>query len=197
MNKGIGKSKLLLGVGYCSNDLNVGKRGNLLKPYRVWYSMLERSYTEKFHTYTGVTVCEEWHDYKNFFDWFNLNYYELECEKVALDKDLLVKGNRLYGPSTCCFVPQSVNNLLLNCGSNNGVCKVGVSYRKSSSKFIAQVNVGGKRKSLGYYTTEEEAYLAYKKAKEHEIRRKAYQYKHVLRSDVYEALINYTVNDDD
>lgn len=30
----------------------------------------------------------------------------------ALDKDIFIKGNKVYGPDTCCLVPIRVNALL-------------------------------------------------------------------------------------
>ena len=31
----------------------------------------------------------------------------------GIDKDILVKGNKVYSPNTCCLVPKNVNNLFI------------------------------------------------------------------------------------
>ena len=45
--------------------------------------------------YLDVTVCEEWHNFQNFAKWFYENYYEISGEKMRLDKDILIKGNKM------------------------------------------------------------------------------------------------------
>ena len=47
---------------------------------------------------------------KDVKEWFDnpVNGYK---EGYSLDKDILVKGNKIYSPETCCFVPQDVNIL--------------------------------------------------------------------------------------
>lgn len=51
----------------------------------------------------------------------------------------------------------------------------------------------GKTHNLGRYHTVEEAFYAYKKAKELHIREVAEKYKGDISPRVYDALINYTV----
>ena len=85
--------------------------------YKTWKSMLQRCYDEKlqekYPTYKGCVVCDEWHNFQNFAKWYEDNYYEVCDEKMCLDKDILVKGNKIYSPETCIFVPQTIN-LLFN-----------------------------------------------------------------------------------
>lgn len=55
----------------------------------------------------------------------------------ALDKDILVKGNKIYSPETCCFVPQEINNLFTKRKSCRGTLPIGVKYIKENKKFSA------------------------------------------------------------
>lgn len=77
--------------------------------YIRWRSMLERGYSEntknKHPSYQDVVVVEEWHKLSNFKTWMQ----EQIWEGLELDKDVLVQGNKVYGPETCCFVPARIN----------------------------------------------------------------------------------------
>ena len=35
-----------------------------------------------------------------------------------LDKDILLKGNKIYSPDTCCFVPQEINSIAVDSNNN-------------------------------------------------------------------------------
>ena len=78
--------------------------GKHTKVYSVWHDMLGRCYNKKYQekkpTYIGCTVCEEWHNFQNFAKWYEENYYEVNNEEMALDKDILIKGNKIYSPQT-------------------------------------------------------------------------------------------------
>jgi len=115
----------------------------------------------------------------------------------ALDKDILQKGNKLYSKDTCCFVPQEVNSLLIKRDNSRGEYPVGVCFRKATGKFMAQLTVNGKQKTLGYFTTPEEAFQVYKAAKEAQIKAVADKWKYLLDERVFQALLAYEVNIDD
>ena len=48
------------------------------------------------------SVCEEWKHFSNFKKWFDENY----IEGFDIDKDILIKGNKVYSPEACSFVPR-------------------------------------------------------------------------------------------
>ena len=97
--------KKVFGVATC--DLT-GVSGT--RHYSVWRNILKRCYTHyKCHqsSYEGCSIVPEWLIYSTFKKWFDANY----ISDYQLDKDLLVKGNKVYSPETCCFVPQEINKL--------------------------------------------------------------------------------------
>lgn len=188
--------KLVFGVGINdSNECVLNDDGTLKDSYRHWYNMLARCYSESVKKRSpqckGCTVCEEWFRYSIFKAWYDIN----SVEGWALDKDILVKGNKCYSPQTCCFVPQEINSLFTRRSKCRGKCPIGVHYKKKGwkRKFVASLNVDGIHKSVGSFFTPEEAFEAYKIAKEAEIKKVANRYKETLEQRVYEALCNYKV----
>ena len=73
--------------------------------------MLKRCYSSRYHktrpSYIGCSVCPEWRYFSKFCLWME----NQKWEGMELDKDLLVKGNQVYGPDTCCFLPGAINSL--------------------------------------------------------------------------------------
>ena len=181
--------KSVCGVGY----FGVGKYNSKInyKAYKTWDSMIKRCYSEKEQekcpTYIGCFVNERWHNFQNFGEWF----YENHIEGFELDKDILVKGNKIYSPETCCFVPHEINSLFIKSNSIRGKYAIGV--HKVKSAFIAQLNIRGKRVYLGRFNTHEEAFHAYKTAKEACIKEVADKWKDKIDPRVYQAMCNYRV----
>ena len=173
------------------------ENGKKTKCYKTWNDMLRRCYDpklqEKYQTYKNCTVCKEWHNYQVYAKWHNENYYEVGNEQMDLDKDILCKGNKVYSPTTCVYVPHSINVLFTKRDKRRGNLPIGVSS-KFENKFQAWVSKGnGKPIYLGRYNTPEEAFLAYKKAKEAYIKEVAEEYKGKIDNRLYEALMNYEV----
>jgi len=137
--------------------------GKLTKEYTCWKGMLTRCYYAKFQdkypTYKGCSVCEDWHNFQNFAKYYENNYKD----GYHLDKDLLFKGNKVYSPKTCIFVPPKFNSFMLGHGAKRGKHKVGVYlYSEGTSPYRASIsNNTGKIIHLGHFTTEEEAYQAW------------------------------------
>lgn len=165
----------------------------LSKEYTCWHGMVARCYSSKNQkkcpTYIGVSVCEDWHCFSKFKEWYDKHY----VEGWALDKDILVKGNKVYSPETCCFVPREINNLFTKNNAKRGKYPIGVTYIEKLNKYRVHLNDKKVRRHLGLFDTIEEAFQAYKKAKESYIKEVADKWKDKLDPRVYEALYNYTV----
>lgn len=167
--------------------------------YSHWYSMLMRCYSKQVQAkniaYRGCSVCEEWLLYSNFKRWFENpeNGYQ---DGYHLDKDILVKGNKIYSPQTCCFVPSEINSLLVNRRNFRGNNVIGVHQNKSGNYFSV-CSLDNKSIRLGTFKTEEEAFNAYKSFKEKNIKRVADKYKNKVVPKVHQALYNYQVEIND
>ena len=189
------------GVGYLGNEKSIDGNGKIIKSYLVWNSMLRRCYDKKFKqnnpTYKDCSVCKEWLYYSNFKEWFNENYYEIDEEQMSLDKDILEKGNKIYSPETCVFVPQNINTLFIKCDKVRGEYPIGVYKPNNSNKYLAKCSIfyNGKtqQKYLGLYNTPEEAFNAYKQFKEKYIKQVADEYKDKIPYELYKAMYNYKV----
>jgi hypothetical protein len=161
--------------------------------------MLLRCYDEahrkKFPTYIGVACVDEWHDLTNFKSWFDVSNYR---DGYHLDKDILVSGNKLYSPETCCFVPPRINTLLIKRDSDRGACKLGVYFHEGAGKYVAQLSDGSRgRIYLGSFETEQEAFAEYKSAKEKMVKELAHAYydRGEIDQKVFVALGRYEVSE--
>lgn len=184
-----------IGVGKHKVKVN----GKLTIAYVVWGNMLQRCYYEKSllrnPTYIGIKVCNKWLNFQVFADWFeNSNYRDV----WSLDKDILKKGNKLYCPEYCSFVPPQINSLLTGCNASRGEYPIGVSYSVRDCVYTATCNDGhGEFVWLGRYATPDEAFVVYKHYKEKIIKEVANEYIDDLDPRVYDALVNYEVNIND
>lgn len=186
-------SKLILGVATNSKGKYKAKtNGKTTKSYRTWRNTLQRAYCSKYHvgkpTYIGCSVAGEWLEYQNFAEWFENHEYS-NCG-YQLDKDLLIPNNKIYAPDRCVFVPLQLNTLLTDRGNDRGQYTQGVYFHKGWGKFTAQIAINGKRKYLGCFDTELDAYLAYKKAKEENVKHMANLWRDDIAANVYDALMN-------
>lgn len=171
------------------------------RTYTMWLNMLKRAYDNRLHvvqpTYKDVTVCDEWLNFQNFAKWC---YSQEEFKRLdtkgrvfQLDKDILVKGNKVYSPETCCFVPMDINVLFTNRVNLRGAEPLGVHFSKRFGTFKAYVNIKGKRRSLGTFNTSEEAFQAYKKAKETYIKEVAERWKGKIVDKAHQALLEWKI----
>ena len=183
-------------VGYIGEGKYKPTKDNKhIESYDIWNSMLQRCYDEKrrksYPTYENCKVCDEWHNFQNFAEWYEKNYYEIEGEKMHLDKDILFKGNKIYSPKTCIFVPEKINYLFTKSDKARGDLPIGVRY--CGNKYQARCNNHGESIHLGSYNTIEDAFQIYKEYKENVIKQVADEYKGLIPQKLYMTMYKYKV----
>lgn len=161
--------------------------------YQVWLNMIKRCYDEKVisrrECYRGCSVCDEWLRLSNFLSW-----YQEHCKPGhQIDKDILFKGNKIYSPETCLGVPRRINALFISARATRGKYPIGVC--EHHKKYEAQINYGHGTVRLGRYNTVEEAFFAYKSAKEAYIKQVAQEYydRGEITKKAYDALMAYEI----
>ena len=190
-------SPTVYAVGVIGSKYPTRFNNKSLPQYEHWKGMIRRCYNDeergKFKTYKGCTVSENFLHYEYFYEWCN-KQTGFNCDNFDLDKDLLVKGNKVYSEHTSIFLPREINSALTKNDKTRGEYLIGVSWHKATKKFISQVDIGLKsQKHLGLYTTELEAFNAYKEAKENYLKDLANKWKDKIDSRAYNALMNYQV----
>lgn len=173
--------KLVCGVGVNDADYAVqkfeylGRANGKIKQkliwvcpfYRAWGSMLNRCYSakyqERYPTYKGCSVSDEWLTFSVFKRWMEAQ----DFEGMQLDKDLLFEGNKVYSPETCVFVTGEVNGFTNDVGNGRGEWLIGVYWHKASEKFRAKCRnpFTKTQEYLGCFDCEQEAHQAWLKRK--------------------------------
>lgn len=91
------------------------------KLYTVWHHMMNRCYDENdknYHSYgkNSVRVSSSWQDFDGFAS--DIDYLPgwdengFMSSKLQLDKDFIVKGNKIYSKETCCWISGDKNKSL-------------------------------------------------------------------------------------
>lgn len=182
---------IIFGVGI----FGVGKYRAMIgrkdtKEYTVWRHMIGRCYSENLSSknlsYKDCTVCPEWHNFQNFAEWYvNHEFYGMGYQ---IDKDILVRGNKVYSPETCTLVPHEINTMLCDNPTKRGCLPIGVCYAKDRGKYGASVMIEKRKKHLGFFMTADEASSAYAVAKSDYIVLKSIEYREVIEHKVFVAL---------
>lgn len=194
--------KTIYKIGYLGEG-KYNRESNNGKCYNYWRKMLQRCYDDDYknkqHTYINKTVCEEWHNYQSFATWFDNYYYEVVDDRTELDKDILVKGNKIYSPNTCCFVPKRINTLFTKNEAIRGKYPIGVRYVEKLNKYQARCSIFNRNKrekervNLGFYNNPIEAFNHYKIFKEQYIKEVAEEYKNEIPKKLYDAMCKWKV----
>ena len=177
--------------GICNIGVNDVRNSNSTKAYGVWDDLIARccdeEYKQKHRCYKDVKICEEWLTFSVFKKWFDENY----VEGWQLDKDMIERGNKIYSPSTCCFLPRELNNVYKRNLSGRALpqcCRL-----TKSGKYIVTIKSQKQRIHIGTFDSVDEAFMAYKTKKEQIIRDTARKYEDKLDKRVLNALLNFEI----
>lgn len=177
-----------IGTKYTSGKPCGGK--GLSRPYSLWTGMQSRCFDDKVSTKSykrnSVSICDEWKDYTNFYEWYIDQHGHDECG-WDLDKDLL--SGEIYSPETCLFLPKAINIAMQYMDHRVDGGRVGV--RNNKSGYYIRFRMDNKEVSLGSYDTVEEASSAYKYAKAQWISTLANRYKSDLIDSTYNLLLRW------
>ena len=133
------------------------------KLYRIWRGIKDRTLNLKTVDYInyggrGITICDEWkNDFKSFYDWAVLNGYE-ENKGLSIDR---INNDGNYEPENCRWTTSTIQNRNTRIHKTNTSGYRGVYFNKENNKYIARINVNGKRIYLGSFLTKEEGAIAY------------------------------------
>lgn len=178
------------GIGFVgSGNHRPSLNGRDTRAYVSWSKMLQRCYSktsiEDTPSYNGCYVVDEWHNFQSFAEWYQDQPFS--GDGYQLDKDILKKGNREYGPRFCRLVPCKINKILNGTDAKRGDFPIGVNF--FDGKYCAHCSTDGKKNYIGRFNSEHEAFNAYKIFREAYIKRCANDHREMMTHDIYEALM--------
>ena len=116
--------------------------------------MMQRCYDEETHRlkpyYAPCTAEIEFQNFSNYREWHKEN--AMGDRKVDLDKDVLIRGNTVYGSETCTLIPHFTNTIFENRGADTNIV-----LNNDTGKYDVAMSILGKREEVGSFDTEEEA----------------------------------------
>lgn len=166
------KEKKVYGVGINDADYQVSRKVPLkggghkvwtCPIYKTWKRMIERCFSPIRHksqpTYMECNIADEWIVFSCFRDWAVGRYRD----GWQLDKDILVPGNKIYGPEFCVFVPQKLNLFFKTASHKKSGLPIGVSHGRHKNQYKASCRdpFTGKYNFLGYFSNPIDAHRAY------------------------------------
>ena len=194
-------SKLIYGFGFNDKTRPASINSKNTKEYDLWRTMLRRCYSDKFHTkqptYIDCTASDNFKNYSYFHDWCNaqIGFGRIDANNRhwQMDKDILIRDNKVYSEDTCVFIPSEINTFFCDCRASRGESPLGVYFNKSTGKYLAHCAVNSKTKHLGFFSTPEEAFSVYKQFKESLCKELATKWRGQIDNRVYDAMMAWNV----
>ena len=135
----------------------------MTQAYMTYNHMVQRTkpggkVQAKYPTYIGTG--NGFGDFQAFADWAT-QQVGYGVPGYQLDKDLLVKGNKVYSPETCCFLPAEINMALIRDRSHKkSGYPVGI-FRNHKTGLMAQIRIHDKAIYLASTPTSTETDIAH------------------------------------
>ena len=135
-----------------------------------WRDMIRRTdqrdprHAELYRQYEDCTLDKRWYRLSAFKEW--IEQFD-DWENKMLDKDILVPGNKVYGPDTCLMVTPAVNSFFTTKAYNNHLPQ-GIDDTSNGPKdkpYRATCKFESKLHYGGYHATVEEAMASFKTMK--------------------------------
>ena len=130
--------------------------------YAVWAEIKNRILNHKHNYYPdyggrGITICDEWLDVQNFYNWAMSNGYE-ENKGLSIDR---IDNDGGYSPENCRWTTKTIQARNTRIAKNNTSGYRGVSFRKDNNKYRAVIVIKSKNTHLGSFLTAVEGAIAY------------------------------------
>jgi hypothetical protein len=163
---------LIYGVG--ENDVMIPEFTKT-RTWRTWAGIIRRTdcrdlkWLKSHKSYEGCTLDLRWYKLSAFKEW--IEQWE-DYQNKEVDKDILIPGNKIYGPDTCLMVTPIVNKWFMPNPNSSSDLPRGVSKANKDCKkpYFSQIKtIFGKKENLGYFWTIEEASASYEKARKEQI----------------------------
>ena len=115
--------------------------------YNIWADIKRRTLNPKHKSYNnyggrGITICEEWLDIQNFYDWAMSNGYS---DELTIDR---IDNNGNYCPENCRWTTSIIQNRNKRIHKNNTSGYKGVSYYKRDENYQTYVKIKYKKKYI-------------------------------------------------
>lgn len=163
--------------------------------FHTWASLrtrtLDTNFKQRHKSYIDCSLCEEWMCMQNFCDWAESTKPKDTSVKWELDKDLLIEGNKLYSPETCCWLPKEINLFLSKMGEKAIYPKT---LKDGSEVYVVFVREGKEKQVekgshyIGTYYSYEMAVDKWRWVKKQRLNSLIKQYEHLMSDVVIERL---------
>lgn len=142
------------GVGEWKSTEN----GKDTKPYKAWRNMLQRCYRPRAKedtTYKDITVCEEWHCYQDFAQWYSENH----VPNWEMDKDIIAPDAKQYSPDTVIFVPSELNKKFRSLHVKDDGLYQGVTKDRNGKFSFRQTLLNSGSRTIQFYRAEDANFM--------------------------------------
>ena len=128
--------------------------------YNIWNNIKNRTLNPKHRQYSdyggrGITLCDEWLDVQNFYNWAISNGYS---DGLSIDR---IDNDGGYCPENCRWTTSTIQNRNQRMKKNNKSGFKGVSYKKDIKKYVTFICINKNNIYLGSFLTAVEAGIAY------------------------------------